>query len=163
MQLVSAAAVVVNEKNGQLSAAVRREMTGRTAVTIVAQSAGEHPCAFAMRVNQRARKQGEQLARPDYAVLCCGTALDAASWNARTAIAESLLSSIADGGDLVIAADRQSGSDSLERYLSLVDGLRVRSSATNKKVRLQFDTLQPTAPRRHGRRAEERRDWRMTG
>jgi hypothetical protein len=161
MQPVSAAAVVVTEKNGHLSASINGEMPGRTAVTIIAQSAGELPSLFAKRVERKATKQDIR-ERPNLAILCCGTESDSASWSARTNIAESLLSTIEDGGDLIISAE-QIGSRSLPRFLALVDGLRLRSSSSRKSIRLQFHTAPPTERPANHRRQDEGAQWRMTG
>jgi hypothetical protein len=163
MQPVSAAAIVVTEKNGHLSASINGEMPGRTAVTIIAQSAGELSSLFAKRVERKATKPDIR-ERPNLAILCCGTESDSVSWRARTNIAESLLSTIEDGGDLIISAEQQIGrSRSLPRFLALVDGLRLRSSSSRKSIRLQFHTAPPTERPANHRRQDERAQWRMTG
>ncbi|HMI88214.1 MAG TPA: hypothetical protein VK550_29215 [Polyangiaceae bacterium] len=162
MESVSAAAVVVTEKNGHLSASINGEMPGRTAVTVIVQSAGELSSLFAKRVERKAMKQ-DRRARPNFAVLCCGTENDSASWSARTNIAESLLSTIEDGGRLIISAEQQVGSRSLARFLALVDGLRRRSSTSRKSIGLQFHTAPPIERRANHRRLDERAHWRMTG
>jgi hypothetical protein len=162
MEPASAAAVVVTEQNGQLSASVSGEMPGRTAVTIIVQSAGELPSLFARRVERKANKKDKR-ERPNFAVLCCGTETDCESWSARTNIGESLLSTIDDGGRLIISAEQQIGSRSLARFLALVDGLRRRSSSSRKSIELRFHTARPIERRANDRRLDERAHWRMTG
>jgi hypothetical protein len=138
MEAATAAAIVVTERTGDLSASIRREMPGRTAVTIVAQGDGEPPLAFAERVARRIARQ-DLAEGPSTAVLCCGTRSDDACWRARARIAGALLSAIAERGELIVAARQETGRRSLARFLDLVDQLEPHGCAAGKRVRLRFD------------------------
>jgi hypothetical protein len=56
METASAGAIVVTEQTGHLPGSIKRQMAGRTAVTIVAQSADGFPGAFAERVARKVVK-----------------------------------------------------------------------------------------------------------
>jgi hypothetical protein len=146
METASAAAIVVTERKGHLSVSIEREMPGRTAVTIVAQAEGELPGVLAERVARKVAKQ-DLRQRPSTGVVCCGAQSDDAHWRARARIASSLLSAIAEGGDLIISARHEAGRHSLSRFLDLVDKLQLQGTPSAKCVRLRFGA--DSQPRHH--------------
>jgi hypothetical protein len=133
-----AAAILVSEKNGHLPASIQHEIPGRTELTIVAQGEGESPAAFAARV-ARCMTLRHSAQRPSIAVVCCGDGGDDASWNARTSVAASLLSTMDETGQLTISADPTTGLRSLPRFFELLETLCRRGLAGQNNVHLRFD------------------------
>jgi hypothetical protein len=164
MDTGSAAAIVVTEQTGHLSASIKDQMAGRQAVIIVAQSAGESPGAFADRVARKIVREHTR-ERANFAVFCCGTRDDLASWNERVRVTEWLLSAIDDRGELTICAGGEAGRRSLPRFLELVDGLCRLGSSSGKKICLQFDPRTLASHHAGGRRRDVLQTtapWRLT-
>lgn len=161
--MASAGAIVVTEQTGHLSASIKGHMAGRKAVTIVAQSAGESPGAFAERVARKVARQPAR-ERANVAVLCCGARNDPVFWEERARVTELLLSEIDDDGEVVICAGEEAGRRSLPRFLELVDGLCRLGSSSGKTVRLQFDPPTVASDHAGGRRRDVQATpaWRLT-
>jgi hypothetical protein len=126
--------IVVTEQAGEFAPSIERLMPGRADVTIVSQSFGESPGTFAERVTRKVAKLGAR-ERPMFAVICCGMQGDDASWDSRARVADSLLSSLEDGGELIFTVEDKTGRRSLPRFLELVAATARRHPSLRTSVR----------------------------